>query len=99
MKKILIDLDDTIIVDCYLEVVNKYLNKNYTYDDIKEYWVDDIVPKNMQKKYLNYFYNKVDVYDFGKVQEGAIETIERLTKYYEVFICSAYIDERYLEKY
>ena len=45
VKKILIDLDDTILVDCYLEVVNKYLKKNYTYDDIKDYWVDEIVPE------------------------------------------------------
>lgn len=94
VKKILIDLDDTILVDCYLEVVNKYLKKNYTYDDIKDYWVDEIVPEKSRDKYLKYFYNDINIYDFGKINEGAIETIENLTKYYEVFICSAYIDYR-----
>lgn len=97
MKKILIDIDDTLLVDCYLDVVNEYLNTNYTYEDIKGYWVDDIVPKEKQKEYLDYFYNKIDVYEYGHVQENAIHIIEELNKYYDVLICSAYIDNRDLE--
>ncbi len=97
MKKILIDIDDTILVDCYLEVVNKYLNTNYTYKDIKKYWVDDIVPEELLEEYLDYFYKKINIYDYGKTNKNAIQIIEELTKYYEVFICSAYIDHRNLE--
>lgn len=98
MKKILIDLDDTILVDCYLEVVNKYLNASYTYDDIDGYWVDNIVPKEKQKEYLDYFYNQIDIYEYGRVQENVIEVIEQLNKYYDVLLCSAYVDHRNLEK-
>lgn len=98
MKKILIDMDDTILVDCYLEVVNKYLDTNYTYDDIDGYWVDEIIPKDKQEDYLDYFYNHTNIYDYGHVQEDAIEVIEKLNRYYDVLICSAYIDNRDLEK-
>lgn len=94
MQKILIDIDDTIIVDCYLEIVNKFLNKNYTYDDIKDYWVDTIIPKELESEYLDYIYNKINIYDYGKILDNAISVIKDLTKYYEVFICSAYIDKR-----
>lgn len=97
MKKILIDIDDTILVDCYLEVVNQYLHANYTYKDIDGYWVDDIVPKERQKEYLDYFYNQIDIYEHGQIQENVIEVIEELNKYYDVLICSAYIDHRDLE--
>lgn len=97
MKKILIDIDDTILVDCYLEVVNHYLNTNYTYDDIENYWVDDIVPEEKQKEYLDYFYNHIDIYDYGHTQENVIEVIEQLNQYYDVLICSAYIDHRDLK--
>ena len=90
-------MDDTILVDCYLEVVNEYLNTNYTYDDVDGYLVDNIVPKDQQKDYLDYFYNRINVYDYGKVRENAIEVIEQLNKYYDVFICSAYIDNRDIE--
>ena len=34
MKKIMIDLDDTICTGGYLEVLNEYLGTNYTYDDL-----------------------------------------------------------------
>ncbi len=94
MKKILIDLDDTILVDCYLEIVNKYLNSNYSYNDIKGYWVDDIIPKEKQEEYLDFFYNHIDVYEYGHVQKNAIRVIEQLNQYYDVLICSAYIDHR-----
>lgn len=90
-------MDDTILVDCYLEVVNEYLNTNYTYKDIKKYWVDEIIPKEKEAEYLDYFYNKINVYDYGHVQENAIHVIEQLNKYYDVLICSAYIDHRDLE--
>lgn len=94
MKKILIDIDDTILIDCYLDIVNKFLNTNYTYNDISGYWVDTIVPKELEKEYLDYIYNKINIYDYGKVSDNAISVIKDLCKYYEVFICSAYIDER-----
>ncbi len=94
MKKILIDMDDTILEDCYLEVVNQYLNKNYTYNDIDDYWVDNIVPAELQGKYLDYFYNDIDIYEYGRVKEKAIQVIEELNKYYDVLICSAYVDSR-----
>lgn len=94
VKKIMIDMDDTILADCYLEVVNEYLNTNYTYDDCKEYWIDNMVPQEKQKEYLNHFYNEIDVYEYGHVRENCIKVIEELTKYYEVFICSAYVDHR-----
>lgn len=97
MKKILIDIDDTMLVDCYLEAVNKFLNTNYTYDDIDGYWVDNIVPEEMQEEYLDYFYNQINIYEYGRIQENVIEVIEQLNKYYDILICSAYIDHRDLE--
>ena len=90
----MIDLDDTITTDAYLTVVNNYLHTNYTYDDIKEYWVDEIVPDDQMEEYLNYFYNEINLYDYANVHSNAIQVIEQLTKYYEVLICSAYIDHR-----
>ncbi len=90
-------MDDTILTDCYLEVVNKFLNSNYTYKDIQGYWVDKIVPSEKQKEYLDYFYNQINIYEYGHIKKNAIEVIKRLNEFYEIFICSAYIDNRNLE--
>lgn len=90
-------MDDTITVDGYINVVNKFLKTNLTYEDIPNYWVDEIVPEKQLDKYLNYFYNKINIYDYTKVNTNALQVIEELTKYYEVVICSAYTDYRYIE--
>lgn len=97
LKRIMIDLDDTITTDAYLNVVNEYLHTNYTYNDIKKYWVDEIIPEEQLEDYLDFFYNKIDLYKYANVHSTAIEVIEKLTKYYEVVICSAYIDYRDLQ--
>lgn len=90
----MIDLDDTITIDGYINIVNDFLKTNYTYEDIDGYWVDEIVPDNQMQEYLNYFYDKINLYEHVKWNTGAKEVIEKLTKYYEVLICSAYIDHR-----
>lgn len=91
----MIDLDDTITIDGYLNVVNNYLKTNYNYEDLNDnYWVDEIIPENKLDDYLNYFYNVINVYNYCNINKNAIETIKELTKYYEVIICSAYVDYR-----
>lgn len=94
MKTIMIDLDDTITVDNYIEVVNKYLNTNLTYKDIPGYWVDNIVPENQLQDYLDFIYNKINIYDYGKKNGNVCEIIKKLSEKYNICICSAYIDSR-----
>lgn len=94
MKKVMIDLDDTICTGGYLEALNEYLNTNYTYDDVKDYYVESILPEDQLEEYLDYFYKYINVYDYVKVIPHAIEVIEKLAKKYDVYICSAYVDMR-----
>ena len=93
-KKIMIDLDDTICGDGYLKVLNDYFNTNYTYDDLNgEYYVESLVPDGRLEEYLDYFYS-IDSYENVESIPGAIEVIEKLSKVYDVYICSAYVDRR-----
>ena len=94
MKKIMIDLDDTICKGGYLEVLNEYLGTEYTYDDLEDYYVESLIPENALDEYLDYFYKYVDVYKYVKVIPHSIEVIEKLAKKYDVYICSAYVDMR-----
>lgn len=94
MKKVMIDLDDTICTGGYLEALNDYLGTNYTYDDVDEYYVENLLPEDELDKYLDYFYQNVNVYKYVKILPHAIEVIEKLTKKYDVYICSAYVDMR-----
>lgn len=94
MKKIVIDLDETICEGGYLEALNHFLHTDYTYDDIADYYVEGILPKDQLDPYLDYFYEKINVYQYMKEIPDAIATIEKLAQKYDVYICSAYVDSR-----
>ena len=94
----MIDLDDTIVQGGYLEVLNEYMGTNYTYEDTEDYFVESLLPEDKVADYLDYFYNHVNVYDYAKVKEHSIETIQKLSEKYEIYICSAYLDKRVPEK-
>lgn len=98
MQKIMIDIDDTIVEGGYLDVLNEYLETNYTYEDTTDYFVESLLPEGKLDEYLEYFYNNVNVYDYARIKPKAIEVIEKLSKKYEIFICSAYLDKRVPEK-
>jgi len=98
MRRIMIDLDDTIVEGGYLQVLNKYMGTNYTYDDVDTYFVESLLPEDKVQEYLEYFYNKENVYNYITIKKNAIEVIEKLSKKYEIIICSAYLDKRMPEK-
>jgi len=94
VKKIMIDLDETICSPSYLDEVNKYLNTDYKYEDIETYFVEDVMEEKTKEKFLDYFYENVNVYENAKIMPHAIEVIKKLTEHYDVYIVSAYVDKR-----
>ncbi len=98
MKKIMIDLDETICSPSYLKEVNKYLNTDYKYEDIKTYFVEDIIEEDKKQKFLDYFYKNVNVYDEATVLPDAIGVIERLSHFYDIYIVSAFVDKRRIQE-
>ncbi len=98
MKKIMIDLDETICSPSYLKEVNKYLNTEYKYEDIKTYFVEDIIEEDKKQEFLDYFYKNVNVYDEATVLPDAIGVIERLSHFYDIYIVSAFVDKRRIQE-
>ena len=94
MKKLMIDLDETICEGGYLEAVNAYLKTNYQYEDIPHYYVEDVMNEEEKEKFLDYFYQNVNIYQNVQVVPKALEVIEELAKYYEVYIVTAFVDKR-----
>ena len=98
MKKIMIDLDETICSPSYLKAVNKYLNTNYKYEDIKTYFVEDIIEEDKKQDFLDYFYQNVNVYDEAMILPDALGVIEKLSHFYEIYIVSAFVDKRRIKE-
>lgn len=90
MKKIMIDMDDVICDGGFLSLINQFLKANYTLEDVKGYYMQDLIPKEQHKKWSKFF-NTKNVYDYVEFLPDAYEVMEKLSKKYELYIATAYI--------
>ena len=91
-KNILLDVDDVICFAGFLDYANEFMDTNYEIDDIKTYFIDDtIIPQNKIKEY-NKFLNSKNIYENAHILPNAIESIKKLSEYYNIIICSACIN-------
>lgn len=70
MKTIMIDLDDTIVIGGYLDLVNSYQNTNFQITDLEGYYFEDLLKDGITDDYIKYFYNH-NVYHYTKVFDNA----------------------------
>ena len=92
MKKILLDVDEVICFSGFLEAVNDFLGTNYEIDDFTEYYIDvAAVPENRMEEFAD-FVNNRNLYKDANILPDAIETIERLNKVYDIYICSSCVN-------
>lgn len=90
MKKIMVDMDDVICEGGFLSLVNQFLKTNYKIEDIKTYYVQDVIPKERLEEWSKFF-NTKNVYNYCKMVIDTYEVLEKLSKRYEIYIASAYI--------
>lgn len=92
MKRLLVDLDDVLALNAYLNMMNDYLGTNYTYEDINDYYVEKILTKEQLIKYRNYF-KTYSVYDYAEIAPYSREVLMDLMLTHEIYICSSYHSE------
>jgi len=86
--KLLLDVDEVICFSGFLDLVNQFLGTNYEIDDFTDYYIDEsAIPKD-QMEAFNMFINNKDQYENPVFLPGALEAIERLSKIYDIYICS-----------
>ena len=92
MKKAIIDLDDVLSLDGFLNMLNDFNNSNYTYEETKGYYVEEILPKEKQLEFFKFFMNG-NVYDYARVAPNSKEVLKKMMLYLEVYICSSYYSD------
>lgn len=91
-KDLLLDVDEVIVFSGFVEAVNDFLGTNYVIDDFTEYYIDNAaIPKERLEEF-NHFLNNRNLYDYAQLLPDAIETIERLSNYYNIYILSACVN-------
>lgn len=91
MKRVLIDVDDVITnQDGWLYVINDFLKTNYTVEDVKGYYIQDLVPIEMKNEFVKFFLTQ-NTYSHSKINDNCIEVIKKLNEKYEIYFCSSYV--------
>ncbi len=90
MKKLVIDLDDTITEKGFIRMVNEFLGTNYEQEDSGTYYINDLIPKERMEEWVKFFEGR-NVYDYANIIEGAKETIKKLTEKYDVYIATSFV--------
>ena len=74
-KKILLDIDEVFCFSGYLELVNEFLNTNYTIDDFTEYYIDEVaIPEDRKQEFYQFISTK-DQYENPVLLPGTLESI------------------------
>ena len=90
MKRLLIDMDDVICENGFIRIINDFLGTNYRAEDANSYYVNDLIPANKFEEWVKFFEEK-NLYDYVNIVKDAPEVIERLNKFYDIYIITAYI--------
>lgn len=96
-KDILVDVDEVIVFSGFVEAVNDFMGTNYVIDDFTEYYIDEVaIPKDKMDEF-NEFLNNRNLYDYAEILPGAIETLEELSKKYNVYLLTSCVNEANLD--
>ena len=90
MKRLLIDMDDVICENGFIRMINEFLGTKYKSEDANSYYVNDLIPKDKFEEWVKFFEEK-NVYDYVNIVKDAPEVIEKLNKFYDIYIITAYI--------
>lgn len=94
-KSIMVDMDEVITEGGFLYLINDFLGANYTKEDIKEYYMQDLVPD--KRAFFDYFI-KHNQYDYCKLLPDVGEVLKYLQDYYDIYIGTSYIIKEILQE-
>ncbi|MGN0973455.1 MAG: hypothetical protein ACI4OT_01795 [Bacilli bacterium] len=90
MKKLLIDIDEVICENGFVEALNKFKNTNYKLDDFKNYLIEDFLDSDEKEAFYDFFLER-DSYENVNLIKDSIEVIKELNEVCDIYLYSACI--------
>ena len=86
--KLLLDVDGVIVFPGFLALINEFLGTSYVIDDFTSCYIDEqAIPKEKMQEFYEFIRGK-NLYENPNFLPGALEGIEALSQYYDIYICS-----------
>ncbi len=90
MKKIIIDFDEVICDNEFMQSFNEFFNVDMKPSDFENYYIDASIEDPDTKRAFGEYLVQRNFYRGAKLKEGAAAVIEKLSKKHDVYICTAY---------
>lgn len=90
MEKLIVDMDDVLTINGFIRMVNEFLNSNYTQEDAKSYYINDLVPEEKMQDWIKFFSQK-NVYDYVDISEDCQEVLKKLNDKYDIYIVTGFV--------
>ena len=97
-KKILLDIDEVVVFSGFLQVLNKFLGTNYEIDQFTQYYLEEeVLPPDLIPEFHE-FLSQQNLYENPEFLPGALEALERLSQYFDIYVCSSCINPLNINK-
>ena len=90
MKKLIIDFDDVICDNQFMQTYNEFFNTNKKPSDFEGYYIDASIEDPAEKRAFGEYVVARNFYRGAVIKPGAKEVVSELCKKYDVYICTAY---------
>ena len=93
MQKAIIDVDDVLAIDTFLNALNYFNKSNYTYEDVKDYYVESLIPHEKIPEFRK-FMRENNIYEFANVAPNSKEVLMNLMlQGYDIYPTSKYYSD------
>lgn len=89
MKRIMVDMDDVMVLGNFTRLLESYLGREIDKTEIKGYYIQDILGDE-KEAFFEYFKTQ-NLYEKATLTKDCYEVLEKLSKRYEIYICTDYI--------
>ena len=90
MKKIIIDFDEVICDNQFVQSYNEFFNTNKKHSDFPGFYVDKSIEDPETRRAFGEYLLKRNFYKGAVLKDGVKEALEQLSQKYDVYICTAY---------
>ena len=80
VETFMVDLDEVITKGGMLYLINQFLGTEYKEEDFTDYYMQNVIPKEYQEDFWNYFFSK-NLYDYCTIEPHAYEVLEESKEY------------------
>ena len=93
MKKAIIDVDDVLALDAFLNALNDFNKSNFKYEDIKGYYVESLIEEEKITAFRK-FMREIDIYKYARVAPLSKEVLmQMMLEGYDIYPTSKYYSD------